>query len=375
MIILLVALDAENKLFIANKKLSKNQSYYCPSCKSKVFLKIGEIMCPHFAHYKKSDCQVFSEGETAEHLKGKLALADYFKTNSEEVQLEAYLPELKQRPDILIKNNKRKIAIEFQCSSISIEKINQRTDGYLKAGYDVLWILGKNFQYKNGLTSLDKACLYFNLESRRFLLFHYDVNREELIISYDYQLNNSGKMLYKKELIKISQQKKISLEKANPIPKTNNQLKWTIRKQEELIKNTRYPSGKMLEFLSLIYKNGDNIISIPKEIFQNLAHEWMIQTFHMAWKYQIVLWLEDFLIKEIITIKMLKEWLRKRRQREEIIFYNIQKLDEKQMLKVIIEFFDLLVERKILKSYTNQKWTYEKAFKRFKNLEEKYYPD
>ncbi|MDN6162066.1 MAG: hypothetical protein L0I79_04750, partial [Atopostipes sp.] len=110
----------------------------------------------------------------------------------------------------------------------------------------------------------------------------------------------------------------------------------------------------------------------PKEIFLHLPSEWFIQTDHMIWKYRLVLWIENHLIKEIITIKRLRKWLRKEIERKEIIFYKIQKIHEELLLKVIMEFITLLVQQDILKRRSKGKWLYQKPLKRYKNLNEKY---
>ena len=56
--------------------------------------------------------------------------------------LEAYLPRLRQRPDILLAN----LAIEIQCSRLSHQRFIERTQNYLNNSYQVWWILG-NFSW------------------------------------------------------------------------------------------------------------------------------------------------------------------------------------------------------------------------------------
>ena len=68
------------------------------------------------------------------------------------VQVEAYLPTLKQRPDLLI----GKIAIEIQCSPLPIKRLVERTETYQTHGYQVVWILGERLVPKDKLTQLTK---------------------------------------------------------------------------------------------------------------------------------------------------------------------------------------------------------------------------
>src|SRR5690554_1948582 len=103
---MLIAINHQHQQITAHKDLSKQDHYSCPACQSPVHLKAGSVMRPHFAHYKKSHCAVFSEGETEEHLEGKQQLYDWLKSLGYTVEMEAYLPEMKQRPDILLKSNR-----------------------------------------------------------------------------------------------------------------------------------------------------------------------------------------------------------------------------------------------------------------------------
>ena len=116
--------------------------FYCLQCKEPVILKNGKINTPHFAHKRHSECaNAFSEGETEDHLQGKLQLYHFYLRKDVQPQLEAYIPDIKQRPDILIQHGQNKIAIEFQCSRIGASKIIERTVGYHQYSISPLWIL------------------------------------------------------------------------------------------------------------------------------------------------------------------------------------------------------------------------------------------
>ena len=128
-------------------QLRKTMTFFCPQCENPVRLKIGQVMIPHFAHIVLSDCLTsFSERESPIHLKGKLQLAEFFKEKSLEVFVESYLPEICQRPDILVKNTHQSYAIEFQCCTIPIQVRDLRTRGYLKLNVQPVWIL-RSFEY------------------------------------------------------------------------------------------------------------------------------------------------------------------------------------------------------------------------------------
>lgn len=123
----------------------RQQPFYCPVCQQPVILKIGHCLQPHFAHQQHADC-LAAEGETAEHLAGKALLGQWCRKQQLKFRYEVYLPALQQRPDLLVYYQTEVIALEFQCSPISVAMIRARTQGYRQAGYRFIWILGQRYQ-------------------------------------------------------------------------------------------------------------------------------------------------------------------------------------------------------------------------------------
>lgn len=369
---LLIGLNKNEEMITAERNLCKKDSYYCPSCKDRVCLKVGRVKQPHFAHYRNEACHAFSEGETAEHLAGKIQLATYLKMSETNVQLEAYLPHLKQRPDILFEKDNRKIAIEFQCSPISIKRVAERTQGYLTANYEVIWILGNHFKYTNKLTAFQKACLYPSLDKERLMLIHYEACIDRVSMRYDFELLSSGKMsfqlkqqnLNEKQSIKLADQKKFKVNEKN-----FNDIR---SKHEQLLREVRYPNPKMQAFLELIYQNRENVVSIPKEIYQCMPRDWIIQSHPMNWKYQFILWLESFPKKKILTMKMLKLWVNKQVRAQLLVYYENPQITEEVILYPFLELIELLEKNRTLKKIGHLKWSYQRPLKRYKTLEEKF---
>lgn len=120
----------------ALKQLRKQQQFFCPACRSPVHLKIGTKNIPHFAHMRDAACHsAFSERESATHLIGKSQLFNWLQRIGNP-QLEAYIPTIQQRPDILYDD----IAIEFQYSRLSQQRFDERNAGYAAIGLTPLWI-------------------------------------------------------------------------------------------------------------------------------------------------------------------------------------------------------------------------------------------
>lgn len=121
--------------------LKGKHHFRCPQCLGKMWLKIGDVRVPHFAHAARSDCRrMFSEGETPIHLAGKQQLYDMFTGLGLRTGMETSLNALGQRPDLLVEYGGRAHAIEFQCSRIPPVLVRRRTEGYEQGGIIPHWI-------------------------------------------------------------------------------------------------------------------------------------------------------------------------------------------------------------------------------------------
>lgn len=133
----------------ALRKWRQSTSFLCPQCNEKVHLKVGDVNIPHFAHEKEASCSAtFSEGESKEHLQGKVQLYSLLERVTANVKLEPYFKELAQRPDLLVTTDTELIPIEFQCSTIPILQVEARTAGYENAGMQPIWILSTSSKLK-----------------------------------------------------------------------------------------------------------------------------------------------------------------------------------------------------------------------------------
>lgn len=130
------------------KEWSDKNILKCPVCGSTYEYCHGMIVHPYFRHKDKSkECEgLYYESETEEHIQGKIILYNWLKNleNKElvsNVQLESYIKETKQRPDLYFEQNGTRYVIEFQCTPISTEYLKRR-ELYRLAGIKDIWILG-----------------------------------------------------------------------------------------------------------------------------------------------------------------------------------------------------------------------------------------
>ena len=153
-------------------------SFFCPVCKSRVIIKAGTQMIAHFAHQSLQDCPNRAGGEGVYHERGKLDLFAWLSQLGFNVKLEYYLPEIKQRTDLMIQFVRKRLAIEYQCATISLKEILSRTRGYQSIGITPLWILGGNRMRRLGkqglyLTPTEQSYLHqFNNDPYAKLYFY-----------------------------------------------------------------------------------------------------------------------------------------------------------------------------------------------------------
>ena len=126
------------------KKWSNKNILICPVCGKVYEYCHGKVKSPYFRHKDKEVCEDrYSEPETDEHINGKIKLYEWIKKQNgvTDVVLEGWIPETKQRPDIMFKYNGNQYVIEYQCTPISTE-YHERHTLYQTAGIKDIWICG-----------------------------------------------------------------------------------------------------------------------------------------------------------------------------------------------------------------------------------------
>ncbi|HFI0026432.1 TPA: competence protein CoiA [Streptococcus suis] len=176
---MLVALDEDGQVFNVLENPAPQGRYSCPGCGGLVRYKSGKVLRSHFAHVTLRDCTYFSENESAQHLSLKSEIYSWL-VEKEQVELEKCLPKIGQVADLLVNNG---LALEVQCSSLPISRLQVRTQAYRESGYQVLWLLGKDLWLKERLTNLHKQFLSFSM-NMGFHLWELDDEKKELRLRY-----------------------------------------------------------------------------------------------------------------------------------------------------------------------------------------------
>ncbi|MFI3068925.1 competence protein CoiA [Streptococcus suis] len=176
---MLVALDEDGQVFNVLENPAPQGSFTCPGCGGQVRYKSGKVLRSHFAHVTLRDCTYFSENESAQHLSLKSEIYSWL-VEKEQVELEKCLPKIGQVADLLVNNG---LALEVQCSSLPISRLQVRTKAYYDTGYQVVWLLGKDLWLKERLTNLHKQFLTFSM-NMGFHLWELDDEKKELRLRY-----------------------------------------------------------------------------------------------------------------------------------------------------------------------------------------------
>lgn len=194
---MLSAMTKERKIeFLANlsrKQIEKmkQKKYFCPACGAPVIIKNGQLKRPHFSHRITSNCFSSSEGETEEHLQLKEVIIKWCIKEKIIFEVEPYLIQLKQRPDVLIEN----LAIEIQCSPLSFKRMAERTQNYLNYGYIPIWILGNKLTPKKKFTEATKKFCYFSYRLG-FYLWVIDWQKQEINLLFHIEEDYAGIIYY-----------------------------------------------------------------------------------------------------------------------------------------------------------------------------------
>lgn len=156
------------------------EQFACPQCGERVLLKVGSVRIPHFSHVSDSTCSAnFSEGESQPHLQGKQLLHSMFQRLNKLPVLEPFIPELAQRPDLLIEHDGRSIPIEFQCSRLPEDVKAGRTIGYQSIGIEPVWILHTPNKYRD----LPEGLNVYSFTAFQQLFFSEELSPERTLLT------------------------------------------------------------------------------------------------------------------------------------------------------------------------------------------------
>lgn len=256
------------------KQARFNEQYICPECSQSLIIKISQNGRPFFAHYHRSQ---YLCGESQNHELGKTQIFQWANQRGWVPQLEVYLPAIKQRPDILLQINNKQIALEYQCSPLSLAKIKARNRGYQIQGISVRWILGPRYQRK---LYFNKIAQFTQQYQNKLYLYFWDSTTCRLVYRNDFatcSFNANWGPFWKK-----------------------------IRHQTNHLQRRRLISNSLINFA---YQNG-RIASCCPLFVHDIEKRWpVMQQPIMKWRLQTLLMMEKWPIGKQVTLKYWQQWL------------------------------------------------------------------
>lgn len=305
------------KMVLASSKMKRNH-FTCPACNQTVFLRAGSVKIAHFAHAKDSDC-VASEGETREHLLGKKQLFNWAKRHQYKPVYEVYLPEIKQRPDLLIKIGRQTVALEYQCSPISLTRLQERNAGYRKMNIKVWWILGSPYRHRR--LSNVKVAQFTQFIFNRFDLLFWNTTEERFSYGQQYLKIDFYKKRYSKPW-----------------------SKQVLMQQTKSI-NRQVMEGQphLQEIVQQCYQAGHLFVGIPL-VGHYLAEQWPSTCNGLTvWQTQVLLESEKFQLGQQWSLTDWYDWLDQVGQRQWFLFPCLGSLN--QIKKKYLQQFTLALQR------------------------------
>lgn len=262
---MLLAKDEKGRLINAlEEEPSPGQVLRCPACSGAVRFKKGRVLRPHFAHVALEDCRFYTENESAEHLGLKAALYGWARQD-QSVQVEAFLPELQQIADLLVGQD---LALEVQCSPLSLDRLEERSRSYRQQGYQVLWLLGRKLWLGESLSSLQKNFLYFS-QNMGFHLWELDEEKQLLRLKYLIHQDLHGRVQYQEKSFPFGQGRLLDIFRqpfcrqpmTSFLAKSDDQICRYVRQQ------LYYRHPKWMALQAQLYQRGDNLLTKTAQDF------------------------------------------------------------------------------------------------------------
>jgi competence protein CoiA len=345
--------------------LRKTFIFYCTACQNPVQLKLGTKRLPHFAHLKDAKCASHAEHETPYHMEGKRQLYLWLSKQGVEVEIESYLSEIKQRPDLLLKDNGEKIAIEYQCSQLTHELLNKRTQSYNRLSIFPIWILGESW-LKTNKEPLFEVTLFqwlFATTSHRknpnklpFILYFNPITNEitKLTNLIPFSPTHTFATIQRFTLETIQ-----FYEILDTPPSLNPKILklWLNKKKKWRYQFTMYPDRKLQPLFLALYLARIQRGNVPAEVGVPFHTVYLIETSAVIWQLWILL---DSIIpvsfKATISFDDTYQAFKKRVKEGHIKIRLLPNVEGKHYSFAIMEYLQILAKLGILKRIDSRRF-------------------
>ncbi|ALX48634.1 competence protein CoiA [Lentibacillus amyloliquefaciens] len=351
------------------RTLKQHNKFFCPACQSPVIVKAGSKITPHFAHSARGNCPAQEGGEGAYHEKGKLLLYQWLKHQRLNVRLEEYLPEISQRPDILIRLKAKTIAIEYQCAKIPPAEIVDRTRGYEKAGITPIWIIGVNQFNRRKRNEIKIDAFHLHLIHQfsadfPLTLYFFCPDTLRFITFQDLYLSSNRQAIGNMTIQKLNAMDFTDLFHKTFLPRQKLFQNWLTAKRSLRMRPSKRAFGRELAWQQWLYVNSLHRDSLPSPVYLPVTGQFRMKT--QPWDWQSRLCVEvigHMSPNETFSVKRCQHLFR-RHIRPTHAFPLI-----KSSVNPIYEYLQLLEELQVIRETSPNHFTKENPLKFYKHIE------
>ncbi|WP_068676499.1 competence protein CoiA [Oceanobacillus sp. Castelsardo] len=347
----------------------KEVKFYCPACHDAVLIKAGNQKLPHFAHYATNQCPA-SGGEGIYHEQGKFLLYRWLEKQGLKVTLEMYIPEIRQRPDIMLKINEKQIAIEYQCARISVEEILSRNKGYRSIGITPIWILGANLLDRKGkntftINSFTQKFIHRFSHQMPSVLYYFCPQSLQFIFLQDLFFTTKTQAIGKLNVFDIRKIHFKQLFALSHFMKKEIYSLWERQKQHFRLKPRNSIYGKELAWHQWLYLKRVNVESLPSIIYLPVSTQYRMKSPPWDWQSRICInLLQPLEIGSTISFHSIQYQLRKQ-MRFPSFHPLIQYHDDP-----IKEYLEILEKLNILSILPNYTYKMNQAISLYSHIED-----
>ncbi|WP_416807943.1 competence protein CoiA [Bacillus thuringiensis] len=307
------------------RRMRQQERFFCVACGKEVQMKLGKQKSWHFAHKKVDSCLAFYEAESMYHRHGKELLYRWFERQNFHVDIEHYLPQIQQRPDIFIERAGRKIAIEYQCANLSIEQLYKRTYSYWRAGIQVIWIIGGNQLKKQSAYWMKFSSLMaFSLQSypQPFLIFF--CSKQKSFMKCAFLTSFSTSVSFSHTIYLPTETTTFEL-LFSPVPFQKEILDREWKQRKDYFRKNALPiwNYNYKSLLRLLYQFKCTPASFPSEIGVPLPSGFAFQTNPFIW--QAFLYMKcigELAVGECITLQYVCSYVKKYTKRRMLPYFS-----------------------------------------------------
>ncbi|WP_010283339.1 competence protein CoiA [Bacillus timonensis] len=334
----------------------------------------------HFAHLKGAECTVKTEPETEYHLNGKRQLYHWFQAQGYDVKLEPFLPDISQRPDLLVTLENKRYAIEYQCSQIDYQLFKKRSDSYKNIGIVPIWILGAKWFKRISASSVRLSpfqwlfATSFNQPIQPSILYYCPTTSTFVKLSNLQPFTTSETFcsinFYKENVISFSR----LLVLDNSMFTMPNS--WVRKKHTWRLCYSAYSTNQLASFLTTLYQERIPPSYIPAEAGVPVKSGYWFHTPPMIWQMWILLDLLLLLrIGDTFFFSTVMEVISKRISSKDIVIRQLPLVFHTQYSIAIEEYLQSLIAFGILKQHTKTKYQKIRDFHIPSNLEDAFKMD